>query len=65
MLPFSAVSERWMTAMSPSWIPASIMDSPSISRAKCSPDPSRLAGISTVWVLSRRASIGVPAAMRP
>ena len=33
MVPFSAVSQRSMTTVSPSWMPASTMESPSTVRA--------------------------------
>ena len=51
--------------MSPSRMPASIIESPRTSSAKCSPPASKSGGIAIVWLRFWIASIGVPAAMRP
>ena len=65
MSPLSAELARWMMTMSPSWMPASIIESPLTSSAKCSPLPSMSGGqtISCLWFWM--ALIGTPAAMRP
>src|SRR5216683_5135431 len=65
MSPVSAPSIFLITAMSPSRMPASIIESPRTSRAKCSPADSRSGGILMTLLLFWIASIGVPAAMRP
>ena len=65
MSPFSAVSQRRMTTMSPSRMPASIIELPFTSSAKCSPLVSRSGGQAMSWVGLSIALIGVPAAMRP
>ena len=46
-------------------MPASTIESPTISSAKCSPLEIRASGTEKVADGSVRASIGVPAAMRP
>ena len=64
MSPFSAVLQRRMMTVSP-WMPASIIESPFTSSAKCSPFV-RISGgtaMSCVWFWM--ALIGVPAAIRP
>ena len=65
MSPVSAASDRRISAISPSRMPASIMLSPRTSRAKCSPAESRSGGMLITWLRVWIASIGVPAAMRP
>src|SRR5882762_10804026 len=65
MSPVSAPSLFLITAMSPSRMPASIIESPRTSRAKCSPAESRSAGMLITLLLFWIASIGVPAAIRP
>ena len=42
--PLLALSVRLIITVSPSWIPASIIESPTISRAKCSPPETRASG---------------------
>ena len=54
-----------MITVSPSKMPASIIESPRTSSAKCSPPPSISGGTEMVWECVWIASIGVPAAMRP
>ena len=55
----------FITAISPSRIPASIMLSPRTSNAKCSPLERTSGGMLITWLLVWIASIGVPAAIRP
>ena len=65
MSPVSAASVRLSSAMSPSRMPASIIESPRTSSAKCSPVVRRSGGMLMVWLRVWMASIGVPAAIRP
>ena len=59
------VSPLRISTVSPSRMPASIIESPRTSSAKCSPVVSRSGGTWMVWLRVWIASIGVPAAMRP
>jgi ComEC/Rec2-related protein len=63
--PVSAPSVLRSKAMSPSRMPASIIESPRTSSAKCSPVESISGGMLMTCVLLWIASIGVPAAIRP
>ncbi|MCY1559972.1 hypothetical protein D9M68_970590 [compost metagenome] len=63
--PVLAASCFLMSTVSPSEMPASIIESPRTSSAKCSPAPSISGGTMMVWEWVWIASIGVPAAMRP
>ena len=65
MSPLSAVSQRRTMMMSPSLMPASIIESSRTSSAKCSPPATRSGGTPMSCVWSWMALIGTPAAMRP
>src|ERR1700733_15233909 len=64
MSPVSAASLRLRSAMSPSRMPASIIESPRTSSAKCSPGLNKSGGMLMTWLRVWIASIGVPAVVR-